>query len=143
MAYGIWDIQMNAPISPILRHIDDRGWLAELVNSSFGEIRHVYVTTCLPGVVKAWHCHNKQTDRFVLLAGRLLVGLHDGEETERVVLMPFSSVLVIPPGIWHGFTAIGHEEAVVLNCTDQPFSLSDELRRSPAAIQFEWMPVSR
>lgn len=127
----------------IKKHIDDRGWLSELVPASYGRISHVYVTTCLPGVVKAWHKHEKQTDRFILLAGRLLVGLHNEILTERIVLMPFESVLEIHPKIWHGFSAIGTEEAVVLNCTDVPYDPTDELRMPVDSFAFDWKPVSR
>lgn len=128
---------------PIKKHVDDRGWLAELVTSSTGKIGHVYVTTCLPGVVKAWHMHKKQTDRFILLAGRLLVGLRQAESVKPVVMMPFESVLVIDPWIWHGFSAIGHQEAIVLNCTDRPYDPSDEHRMPVDAFPFSWTPVSR
>lgn len=127
----------------IEKRVDDRGWLAELVNSSFGNIGHVYVTTCLPGVVKAWHRHEKQTDRFILLSGRLMVGLNNGSEIKSVVLMPFESVLVIHPGVWHGFTALGKEEAVVLNCTDLPYDPTDELRMPADSFAFSWTPISR
>jgi len=127
----------------IIRHVDDRGWLAELVNSSFGDIGHVYVTTCLPGVVKAWHKHEKQTDRFILLSGRLLVGLNNDSIIKSKVLMPFESVLVIHPGVWHGFSALGSEEAVVLNCTDRAYDPSDELRMPADSFRFDWRPVSR
>jgi dTDP-4-dehydrorhamnose 3,5-epimerase len=133
---------MNAQFK-IHKHIDDRGWLAELVNSSFGNIGHVYVTTCLPGVVKAWHKHERQTDRFVVLAGRLMVGLHTESIAKSVVLMPFDSVLVIHPRVWHGFTALGAEEAVVLNCTDVPYDSADELRMPADSFEFDWKPVSR
>jgi dTDP-4-dehydrorhamnose 3,5-epimerase len=133
---------MNAQFK-IHKHIDDRGWLAELVNSTFGAIGHVYVTTCLPGVVKAWHKHEKQTDRFIVLAGRLMVGLYTESITKSVVLMPFDSVLVIHPRVWHGFTALGPEEAVVLNCTDVPYDPEDELRMPADSFEFDWKPVSR
>jgi len=129
--------------SKIRKHIDDRGWLSELVPASYGNISHVYVTTCLPGVVKAWHRHEKQTDRFILLAGRLLVGLHNEVLTERIVLMPFESVLEIHPKVWHGFSALGTEEAVVLNCTDVPYDPTDELRMPVDSFEFDWKPVSR
>lgn len=130
-------------VFPIVKHVDDRGWLAELVNSNFGKIGHVYVTTCLPGVVKAWHRHERQTDRFILLSGRLLVGLNSESYSKSVVMMPFDKVVVIQPGIWHGFSAIGHEEAVVLNCTDTKYDPSDELRMPVDSFPFEWKPVSR
>ena len=134
--------EMNAEFK-IHKRIDDRGWLAELVPASFGEICHVYVTTCLPGVVKAWHRHEKQTDRFILLSGRLMVGLNNETIKKSIVMMPFESVLVIHPGVWHGFSAIGPEEAVVLNCTDTPYDPADEFRMPADSFDFDWRPVSR
>jgi dTDP-4-dehydrorhamnose 3,5-epimerase len=133
---------MNAEFD-IKKIADDRGWLAELVNSSFGTIGHVYVTTCLPGVVKAWHKHNHQTDRFILLSGRLLVGLCNESITRSVVMLPFHKMLIIHPGVWHGFTAIGNDEAVVLNCTDRPYDPQDEIRLPFDSFNFNWKPVSR
>jgi dTDP-4-dehydrorhamnose 3,5-epimerase len=128
-------------IIQISKKIDDRGWLAELVRSKdHGQINHVYVTTCLPQVIKAWHFHKNQTDRFILIQGRLMVGLYDESENkyEKKVLMPFSSVLVIPPNIWHGFTAIGNEEAIVLNCTNTDYDPNDEYRKPFDAFEFDW-----
>jgi len=129
---------MNKRINKI---IDDRGWLAELVKEKEdGKIKHIYVTTCLPGVIKAWHMHEKQTDRFILLQGRLLVGLFDdiNNKSEKHVLIPFSSVLTIPPKIWHGFSAIGNEEAMVLNCTNVDYDPKDEHRKPFDFFNFEW-----
>ena len=129
-------------LEKILKRIDDRGWLAELVSAP-RPIGHVYVTTCLPGVVKAWHLHKKQTDRFILLSGRLMVGLVKDEKATTHVLMPFESVLTIEPNIWHGFSALGSEEAEVLNCTDRAYDPSDEHRLPPDNFEFSWKPVSR
>ena len=134
--------EVNAEFK-IHKHVDDRGWLAELVPASFGSVGHVYVTTCLPGVVKAWHRHERQTDRFIVISGRLLVGLNNESMQKSVVMMPFESVLVIHPGVWHGFSALGNEEAVVLNCTDRPYDPTDELRMPADSFGFRWEPFSR
>ena len=44
--------------------LDDRGWLMEMLRSDweiFEKFGQAYVTTCYPGVVKAWHYHKGQT----------------------------------------------------------------------------------
>ena len=89
-------------------HEDDRGSLRELWRSSWadGEVRQVYVTETRPGVVKAWHYHGKQTDRFVVLVGVVRLVLYDGREDsptygeiEEYVLSPDRSpcTVTIPP----------------------------------------------
>jgi dTDP-4-dehydrorhamnose 3,5-epimerase len=48
---------------------DERGKLMEMLRSDdpiFQKFGQVYVTTCYPGVVKAWHYHKKQDDNFVV-----------------------------------------------------------------------------
>lgn len=132
--------QVSATHLPITKHIDDRGWLAELVKEGqHGDIKQVYVTTCLPGVIKAWHRHIYQSDRFVLLSGqglRVCLAQEGAETFETHVLLPFSSVLVIPSGFWHGFQALGSEPAVVLNITTIEFNPlnPDEQRCTPASL---------
>ena len=62
---------------------DERGRLTEILRrddevfSGFGQ---VYVTTTLPGVVKAWHKHLKQADNIACVAGMIKVALYDGRE---------------------------------------------------------------
>jgi dTDP-4-dehydrorhamnose 3,5-epimerase len=39
-------------------------------------------------------------------------------------------LLRIPPGLWYGFTAIGHEKALVCNCADLPHDPAESLRKA-------------
>jgi len=62
---------------------DDRGWLMELLRSDweeFEEFGQAYVTTCYPGVVKAWHYHKGQTDHFACVSGVAKLALYDPRE---------------------------------------------------------------
>lgn len=125
---------------------DQRGSLAVLLRDDQRElagerIGQVYVTTVLPGVVKAWHKHGEQTDRMVGLVGRTLLVLIDGRDDSPsrgrmidLVLGDRHSVLVlIPPGVWHGLKAIGDGESMVLNMPDRAFDPDDpdEVRAEP------------
>ena len=59
---------------------DERGWLMELLRCDdelFMKFGQVYVTVVYPGVVKAWHYHEKQTDHFYVIKGMVKIALYD------------------------------------------------------------------
>ena len=132
---------------------DDRGFLMEIVRDDdelltrFGQ---VYVTACYPGIVKAWHAHERQYDLICCLQGTARLGLYDDREgsptrgqTAALILGLVNPVLVrIPPLVWHGFTPVGPETALVLNVPSEHYlhDNPDELRRDAfdPAIPFEW-----
>src|SRR3972149_1479482 len=63
---------------------DERGKLMEMLRSDdpfFQKFGQVYLTTGYPGVVKAWHYHEKQTDYFVVVKGMAKVVLYDPRES--------------------------------------------------------------
>ncbi|MDW8027923.1 MAG: dTDP-4-dehydrorhamnose 3,5-epimerase family protein [Armatimonadota bacterium] len=141
----------------IVKHLkvlaDERGWLMEILRCDdefFDQFGQVYLTTCYPGVIKAWHCHREQTDRFCVVKGMAKVALWDGREKSptkgelNVFYMGERNpiLLVIPPGVWHGFTAVGNEVAFLLNCPNRPYNYAspDELRRpyNDSEIGYDW-----
>jgi dTDP-4-dehydrorhamnose 3,5-epimerase len=135
----------GALIQPLSWFDDQRGGLSVLLRGDqphlhgerFGQ---AYITTVLPGVVKAWHRHEKQWDRMVGLLGRTLLVLQDGRAdsptrgaTVEVIFSQRQHQLVlIPPGVWHGLKALS-VESMVLNLPDQPYSVDapDEQRFAP------------
>ncbi len=124
---------------------DGRGRLMEILRGEGIDFGQAYVTTIRPGVVKAWHHHVRQSDRVTCLAGCVQAGFWDEEtdQTGSVFFSPHAPRLVtIRPGIWHGFAAIGPQEAIVLNLPDRAYDRKnpDEQRR-PAhdpAIPYRW-----
>lgn len=142
---------MLAKITPLTIHADGRGRLTEIFKSSnddygFGQ---VYITTCSIGVIKAWHRHEKQVDRWFCIKGAAKLGLYNEETNEQqtVILSEVIPQLVtIPAGIWHGFTSIwGHMEATILNIPSQEYNSSnpDEQRLDPFYFNYEWSVVSK
>lgn len=126
----------------ILRNEPKHDGLGGLIETRFGQ---AYVTTCRPGVVKAWHHHMWQTDRMVCLAGTLQIGLYDKESGKTDTVWSSQRIprlVTIRPGIWHGFSCVGSEEAVVLNITDVPYNYADpDEQRRPAhdpSIPYRW-----
>jgi len=105
---------------------DDRGWLMEMLRRDwevFDKFGQAYVTTCYPGAVKAWHYHKLQTDHFTCVHGVAKLALYDAREdspTKGMVnefyIGTLNPILVkIPPLVYHGFTAVGNEMAMITN----------------------------
>jgi dTDP-4-dehydrorhamnose 3,5-epimerase len=132
---------------------DERGRLMEVLRADdpeFIKFGQVYVTTAYPGVTKAWHYHKKQTDNFCCIKGMMKVVLYDdregsptmGEVNEFFMGEHNEIMLQIPPFVWHGFKCISDTEAMVMNCSTEPYDAAnpDEFRK-PAHendIPYDW-----
>lgn len=128
-------------------HNDERGSLIELYRQSweverdrletdqYGLIRQAYISTTRPGVVKGWHLHMMQTDRFVCLRGKIMLALcpliTPYKKVECVTLdaQRGPGLYTVPPGVAHGWKSIGQEEAWVLNLCSHEYDGTDEWRR--------------
>jgi dTDP-4-dehydrorhamnose 3,5-epimerase len=132
---------------------DERGRLMEILRNDdelFAGFGQVYMTTTYPGVVKAWHKHEKQTDNVVCLVGMLKLVLYDGRkgsksegQLEQHYIGPHNPLLVqIPAGVYHGWMCISPEEAVVVNIPTRPYDhgAPDEQRLDPRSdkIPYDW-----
>lgn len=116
----------------------------------FERFGQVYITTGYPGVVKAWHHHEHQTDNWAVVQGMALVGLYDQREesptrghiNEFYLGVHNPILLQIPAGVMHGFKCVSQEEVIVINMPTRPYNREepDELRK-PArdpSIPFNW-----
>jgi dTDP-4-dehydrorhamnose 3,5-epimerase len=105
---------------------DARGFLMEMLRKDWPEFERfaqAYVTACYPGVIKAWHYHQKQNDYFACVWGMARVVLYDDRpgSPSRGTLNEFHMgqlnpmLLKIPAGVYHGFTAEGGATALIVN----------------------------
>ncbi len=132
---------------------DERGRLMEILRSDdelFERFGQIYITTALPGVVKAWHYHRKQTDHFVCVTGKAKVALYDSREdssTFREVnefIMEFANPFLpkIPFLVYHGFKCISEGEAAIINIPTELYDYAnpDEFRVDPYDndIPYDW-----
>lgn len=132
---------------------DERGRLMEMLRSDdelFIKFGQVYMTTAYPGIVKAWHYHKKQIDNFASVKGMMKVVLYDnrkespthGEVNEFFMGEHNPILLQIPPNVYHGFKCISEEEAIVINCSTEPYNPNspDEFRIPPDTkeIPYDW-----
>jgi dTDP-4-dehydrorhamnose 3,5-epimerase len=120
---------------------NEKGRLMEIQRADspeFPGFGQTYITSTYPGVIKAWYKHTHQIDQIAVIIGLLKLVLYDGREEsptygtiETIFLGELSPKLVqFPPGIWHGFQAIGDREtfAVHLNSIAFQFDAPDEER---------------
>ena len=140
-------------VKPLKVIPDERGRLMEIMRCDdeiFEKFGMVYMTTGYPGVVKAWHYHKLQDDHFAVVKGMMKIALYDdrdgsttrGEVNEFFLGVHNPIMLKIPKGVYHGFKAIGGEEAIVINIPTEPYNREapDEFRLDPHDndIPYDW-----
>lgn len=134
-------------------HVDERGSLTELLRSDwpgFTRFGQAIVTVNLPGVVRGWHAHRRQTDVIVPISGRVLVPLYDardGSRTRGAIETRISHdgdrfALFVPPGVFHGYKTLDALPAIIVNFPDQLYDTDapDEIRLPHDAPQigYDW-----
>jgi dTDP-4-dehydrorhamnose 3,5-epimerase len=132
---------------------DERGFVMEMLRSDdeiFKKFGQVYLSVAYPGAVKGWHYHKKQTDNFTVVKGMLKVVLYDqredsktyGEINEFFIGEKNPMLIVIPPMVVHGVTAVGPEPGYLVNCPTEPYDHSspDEHRIDPhgGEVPYDW-----
>lgn len=110
-------------------------------------VDQVYMTTTLPGVVKAWYLHRQQVDQVFPLKGRTLLVLCDMRTDEKacveIMLDAAAPTLVlVDAGIWHGFRACGTEPSQLLHMNSRAINMprADEIRmaQDDPTIPYQW-----
>ncbi len=132
---------------------DERGRLMEIMRCDeeiFVKFGQVYMTTTYPGVVKAWHYHEKQDDFITCVKGMLKLVLFDdrqdsatrGEINEFFIGDYNPSLVKVPKKVYHGWKCASEEEAIVINIPTEPYRREDpdEYRMDPHNnnIAYRW-----
>ena len=137
---------IDTPGGPVLHMLRPGSALLPDFSRGFGEI---YFSEVLPGHVKAWKRHTRQTQHFAVPSGLLRIVLYDDrpDSATRGVLCELAlgrpehyGLLRIPTNVWYGFAAMGEAPALICNCADIPHD-PDEGRRLPAndpSIPYQW-----
>ena len=137
---------------------DDRGFFAEILKfgeKSFQEIKQTSYTETYPGVIKAFHWHKKQWDIWFVAAGMAQVVLHDLRkksptqgETEVIYAGENNRVvIVIPPGVAHGYRVLGRKKVGLFYHTTEAYNpRNPDEERIPfddPKIGFDWTTKNR
>jgi dTDP-4-dehydrorhamnose 3,5-epimerase len=152
------DLIEGVRIEALQVHPDDRGFFMEVGRLGKGlaaqmtpeGARQIQVSYTLtyPGTIKAIHYHSEQTDLWTPVAGMVQVFLCD----LRVRSKTFGAIntmyvgrfrpwqILIPPGVGHGYKALGVEPIQLLYFTDRHYNPADELRIAydDPNIAYDW-----
>ncbi len=101
----------------------------------------VHITTTLPGRVRGWGLHQRNTDRLFVVSGLVKIVLFDGRNdsptrgaiNEFVLSEKNPGLLLVPPNLYHGWKNIGTSEAIVINMPDRMYDYDE-----PDALDLPW-----
>jgi dTDP-4-dehydrorhamnose 3,5-epimerase len=136
---------------PLRRIADERGAILHMLRCDaphfrgFGEI---YFSLVNPKAVKAWHRQHVMIRHYAVPCGAAKIVLYDdrrdspsaGEVQEVLLGEENYQLLVIPPLIWSGFTALADRPALIADCATLPHDPAQASRRDPfdPAIPYRW-----
>ncbi len=110
---------------------DERGFFSEAMRLDWVDlidsgIAQANVSYSYPGVVRAWHRHNRgQVDYFLVWKGAMKICAYD-DETKRLVANEYKPVLVRIPGLfWHGTKTISNTPSLTVYFTNKMYEYSD------------------
>jgi dTDP-4-dehydrorhamnose 3,5-epimerase len=121
-----------------VRHVPrDHGVITEIFRPEWDPtglpVVHIYQSRLYPGALGAWSCHQRSTDRLFVNQGQLKIVLFDGREDSKTrgLLMELyagdarPSLIVVPPGIWHGLQNLGSTDALIVNFPTEAYDYKD------------------
>ncbi len=130
---------------PASVYADDRGWsLMNQLQGVMGPDGQVNFSTQYPGVVKAWHRHQLQTDFWIGLTGHIKAGIFretDNKSWLLVIGEKRPGVLIIPPTLWHGAATVSDVPGGLLYYVTHAYNPAkpDEERRAHDSVAgFPW-----
>ncbi|USK72897.1 dTDP-4-dehydrorhamnose 3,5-epimerase family protein [Peribacillus frigoritolerans] len=141
-------------VKKLVKHCDDRGFFAELVRddepdllSRFGQAS---CSMSYPGVIKAFHYHEKQDDLWFFPSGNAQIVLYDlreGSSTKGETDVYYMGeenpiMLLIPKGVAHGYRVLGQKPATILYFTTESYNPIDpdekRINWDDSEIGFSW-----
>jgi len=131
---------------------DERGSVLHMLRNdddNFTNFGECYFSEVFPSAVKAWKFHHEQTQQLSVPVGRIKFVIYDNRESSstRGALQilelgrPDSYLrLMIPPGLWYGFSCISDVSALLVNCADIPHSPQEIETKAidDVSIPYKW-----
>ena len=140
-------------IEELITHSDDRGYFREILKDNenlltkFGQTS---ITKTYPGVIKAFHYHEKQDDLWYVADGMAQVVLHDlrknsesYKQTQVIYAGEDNPILIlIPIGVAHGYRVLGDKPVMLFYHTTESYDPKNpDEKRIPfndPEINFDW-----
>ncbi len=140
-------------VKPLVRHPDDRGFFQEILRDDDKLLRRfgqASLSMSYPGVIKAFHYHERQDDLWFFPVGSAQVVLYDLREdspTHGVTQVLYAGedipvLIVIPVGVAHGYRVLGTKPLMIVYFTTESYVAGnpDEKRIdwNDPTIGFDW-----
>lgn len=146
-------------VKKLIKHCDDRGFFAELVRDDESELLSRFGqaswSMSYPGVIKAFHYHEKQDDLWFFPSGNAQVVLNDlrvnsatqGETNVFYMGEENPIMLLIPKGVAHGYRVLGQKPVTIIYFTTESYNPKEpDEKRIPwndHLIHFNWETENR
>ena len=143
-------------VVPLRQIPDERGKIMHMLrvdDPHFERFGEIYFSVALPGVIKGWHLHARQTQNYAVISGMIKLVLYDAREdsptrgtlSEHFVGEDNYSLVRIPPGVYNGYKTYGVKPAIIANCATEPHDPSEMKRLDPfdPSIPYDWELVHR
>lgn len=145
-------------VKKLIRHPDDRGFFQEILRDDDGLLERfgqASMSKTYPGVIKAFHYHERQDDLWFFPAGNAQVVLYDLREDSptyretNVFYMgeDYPILLLIPKVVAHGYRTLGERPAIIVYFTTEHYdAMNPDEKRIPyndPAIGFDWQTKMR
>jgi dTDP-4-dehydrorhamnose 3,5-epimerase len=138
-------------VFPLKQICDDRGKICHMMKRTdafFEEFGEIYFSFIYPGIIKAWHLHDKMALNYCVPVGMIKLVLYDdrpnsttkGIFSELFIGESNYCIVHIPPRVWNGFKCLGNTTAMVANCATLPHD-PDEIKRmdvDKAYFTYSW-----
>lgn len=143
----------DVKVKKLIKHADDRGYFMEILRDDdqwlegFGQLS---ASLSYPGVIKAFHYHNKQDDIWFFPNGNAQVVLFDRRKDSLtfgktdVYYMGENHLisLFIPRGVAHGYRVLGNHPAMIAYLTNKSYNPDDpdeyRIPYNDPEIGFDW-----
>lgn len=146
------EIIKDVVLTELKQFPDERGTLLHMLRNddpTFTTFGECYFSEVLPGSVKAWKLHREQTQHFCVPVGRIKLVIYDNRKDSvsngNVQLINLGRPdsyfrIMIPPGLWYGFTCISKIPSLLVNCADIPHNPQEsEVRMiDDVSIPYKW-----
>jgi dTDP-4-dehydrorhamnose 3,5-epimerase len=145
-------------VKKLVRHPDDRGFFQEILRDDDQLLRNfgqASLSMSYPGVIKAFHYHERQDDLWFFPVGSAQVVLYDqrrNSPTYQVTQVLYPSemnpiLIVIPVGVVHGYRVLGNTPAMIVYFTTESYRPADpdekRLAWNDPDIDFDWRTQNR
>lgn len=131
-------------LKKLIRHSDDRGFFMEILRDDDGLLSRfgqASLSKSYPGVIKAFHYHERQDDLWFFPSGNAQVVLYDLREGSKTVGQTDvyylgednPGLLVIPKGVAHGYRVLGNTPATIVYFTTESYK-----KENPDELRIEW-----